>query len=338
MKGTSYTVRISSEIDDPGEWDKIVAAAEAPLFLRAEVLQAYQSHPLRDILGSFYVTVTGAGGETAAVLPVYLQPANDPLGLLPRLLPGFQPGGRPLLLTHVWHWYDTHLPARELDTDLLGAVCEALRGLAGTTGAQALGFMNVAQDGQLARLLPLAGFAPEPIDARYVLDLAPFRTIDDYLMHLRPRPRQEIKRHLRRAFACGAEVTVGPPSSHDMATVAQLCRITSAKHGNPDWYLPDRLCSFVMACRDRTRLVAIRIDGRIVAASISFTDGWRFHNWAAGTVALDRLEFSPYLVLMRATIDTALREGCTMLEGGRRNDGWKERLGLRRVNLLGCLA
>jgi Acetyltransferase (GNAT) domain len=335
---TGYAVDVSTWIPDPASWDGVVEASGAPLFYRSDALRAYRRNPLRETLDTFYLTVRSLpGGPVEAVLPAFLMPGNDPLGVLSDLMPGFRPGGAPLLLSHVWHWYDTHLPARHLSPGLVEAVCAALRDVAAASGAQAFGFMNVSYGGRLAGLLVDAGIKVERVDARYVLDLGRFRSIVDYLAGLRPAARQELRRHPRRARDAGAEVTVGAPTKADMAVVAELCRITAAKHGNAGWYTTDRLISFVIEMSRHVRLVAIRQSGRPLAASISFVDGPRFHNWAAGTVPLRELSFSPYLVLLEATIRTALAEGCTLLEGGRRNDRWKERLGLVRQPLLGCL-
>jgi Acetyltransferase (GNAT) domain len=332
-------VTVTSTAPHPSTWDDLVEASGSPLFYRADVVRAYQRYPLEDTLATFYLTLAEPGtGRAEAVLPAFLVPAGDPLGLLARLMPGFCPGGRPLLLSHCWHWYDTHVPARRLTAGTVRAVCAALGDLAASQDAQAFGFMNVAGGSRLADLLATAGHPTAPIDARYLLDLAPFGSVDDYLASLRSRARQEIRRHVRLAAGSGATVTVGEPTADDVRAAAQLCRVTAAKHGNPNWYDPARLTSFILSLRPHTRLVAIRVRGDLVAASISFVDGARFHNWAAGTVPLSRLRFSPYLVLLEATIRTALAERCNVLEGGRRNDSWKERLGLRRQPLVGCLA
>jgi Acetyltransferase (GNAT) domain len=318
---------------DAAAWDAVVQASNAPLFYRSEVLRAYRRSPLRETLATFQLTERSG----PAVLPAFLLPAEDPLGVLGDLLPSYRPAGPPLLLSHVWHWYDTHLPALRLTAELVERVCGRLHDLATSCGAQAFGFVNVSAGSAFADLLARVGLDVRPIDARYDLDLHPYRTVEHYLAGLRPRVRQEMRRHLRLAERTGATVTVGPPGPADMAAVAALCRAAAAKHGNAGWYLDDRLESFVLRLRRHVRLVAIRIDGEPVAASISFVDGTRFHNWAAGTVPLHLLPFSPYQVLMHATIRAALDEGCVLLEGGRRNDGWKERLGFRRRVLVGTL-
>lgn len=323
--------------DDP-EWDRLVDRSDASLFYRSDVLAAYRRSPLRTTLGMYFVRVySPTTGRLRAALPAFLLPADDPLGVCPAMLPGFRASDGPLLLSHTWHWYDTCLPADGLDAEILDAVHTGLGDLARRLRAQAYGFMNMPEGGELAALLAATGTGVRPIDARYLLDVSGMRSADDYLAGLRPRARQEMRRHLRSMRAGGYEVTVGPPGPEDMAEVAMLCQVTADKHGNPGWYDPERLAQFGTALREHVRLVAIRRDDRIAAASISMVDGRRFHNWAAGTRPLDTFGFSPYQVMLHATVQAAIDNGCSLLEGGRRNDAWKERLGLTRQVLLGCL-
>ena len=332
------TVEIAEKPPDDVEWDLLVDRSGAPLFYRSDVLRAYWRFPLRTTLAMHFIRVHDrTTGRLRAVLPTFLLPPDDPLGVCPAMLPGFRADEGPLLLSHMWHWYDTCLPADSLDAELLHAVRQGLRGLAERTGAQAYGFMNMPEGGALAGLLADSGAAVHPIDARYLLDVRGMRSADDYLAGLRPRPRQEMRRHIRLMEAGGYRLTVGPPEPDDMAAAARLCQVTSAKHGNPGWYDPERLTKFGTELRRYVNLVTIRRNSDIVAASISLVDGRRFHNWAAGTQRLGDLGFSPYQVMLHATVQAAIDNGCALLEGGRRNDAWKERLGLTRRVLLGCL-
>ncbi|TDD85022.1 GNAT family N-acetyltransferase [Actinomadura rubrisoli] len=335
----TYTVRVAEGIDDREAWDDVVRASGSPLFYRSGVLRSYQRHPLLDTDTVHCLTARDRrSGSLEAVLPAFQVPALDPLDVLGTMLPSFRPGGRPLLLSHVWHWYDTHLPARRLTPELLDAVCRELEDLARRCGAQAYGFINVAGDGRLAELLPMTRLTAATIDARYVIDLRGLTSVDGYLASLGRQARQDLRRQLRRAADAGAEIIVDPaPDRTALERVAALCQTAAAKHGNPGWYDPDRLTGFVGGLEPHTRLVSLRIDGTCVAASISFADGIRFHNWAAGAVPLDQLPFSPYTVLLYATLRTAIQEGCGVLEGGRRNDRWKTRMGMSRRALTGWL-
>lgn len=332
-----FTVHISDECAEPDAWDETVEAAGAPLFYRSEVLRSYQRNPLQDTLGQHYLTVRRRGRRSPeAVLPLFQTPAYDPLGVLGSILPSYTPAGAPLLLSHMWHWYDTQLPARSLTPALVDAVCQAMGELATANGAQAFGFINVLEGGELARTLPHGDLKGALADARFTMDLSPFRTADDYVAALPRAARQDMRRQLRRAEAAGARIAVETdPSEAGLYEIGMLCHTTAGKHGNPGWYDPDRLTGFALGAGAGLRLVTVRIEGRPVVASLSFADGTRFHNWTAGSVPSDQLPFSPYAVLLYGSLDAALDEGCGLLEGGRRNDAWKARLGMVRRDL-GC--
>lgn len=337
--GDPYLVETLTAVPDAAAWDALVEQSDAPLFYRSEVLHAYQRHPLREPVDVYYLAVRERlNGRVAAVLPAYLQPPEDPLHVLADSVPGFNSGGRPVLLSHIWHWYDTRVPAYGLTVMLLDRVCQALASLAADTRAQAFGLVNFEDGSPLAAAMSATGRQAAAIDARYTLDLRRYRSADDYLTTLSRKARQDFRRHLRLADRAGAEVTVRLPDRATMAQTAKLCAATSAKHGNPNWYQQETLVGFVCSLPAQARLVTIGIGGAPVAASISFLDGRRFHNWTAGSAGLSTLPFSPYLVLLHATIDAAIKEGCTILEGGRRNDAWKQRLGFTRRPLLGWVA
>lgn len=334
-----FLIESTQSLPDPAAWDDVVSSSGAPVFYRADVLAAYQHHPLQPILEAYYLTARRSGsGELAAVLPAYLTPAADPLGVMPNLVPGFRPGGRPLLLSHFWHWYDTHLPAYQLTGQLVAGMIGALRRLAASCGAQAFGLINVPTTAVWAQSLAGCGLVGLPIDARYALDLRSYRSADDYLASLPRKQRQDSRRQLRRADDASAKLAVESAEPAALAATARLCQLSAAKHGNADWYQPDQLRGFLSLTGRHVRLVTVRINGEVVAASVSFADGHRFHNWAAGSVPTRLLPFSPYLVLFYETIQAALLERCQILEGGRRNDSWKERLGMRRYPLSGWVA
>ena len=337
--GENYLIETAESLPDPMAWDDVVRSSGAPVFYLSDVLLAYQAHPLQPALGVHYVTARSAdSGELAAVLPAYLTPAADPLGVMPALVPGFRPGGRPLLLSHFWHWYDTHLPARRLTKRLTTALVGAVRNLAAACDAQAFGLVNVPENASWADNLGECGLTGRLIDARYTLDLGSYRSADDYVAALPRDPRQECRRHLRRALAAEAKVAVEEATPGTLAAVALLCRHSAAKHGNANWYQPERLSAFLSAVGRHVLLVTVRVNGELVAASVSFADGPRFHNWAAGSVSPRLLPFSPYLMLLYGSIDAALMERCQLIEGGRRNDAWKKRLGMRRHPLGGWAA
>ncbi|WKX10498.1 GNAT family N-acetyltransferase [Streptomyces sp. NL15-2K] len=335
-----HVVEVHEECVDPVGWDHVVDRSGAPLFYRSDVLRSYRRHPLQETLDQYYLTVRRRRtGAVEAVLPLFRLPAADPLGVIGSVLPSFREGGDPVLLSHVWHWYDTRLPALSADPALVDAVCQAVESLAAECGVQAFGFINVLEDSELATLLGKTRLRGVCADARYTVDLMAFRTAEDYITGLPRGPRQDLRRQLRRAQAAGARTAVETePDEATLRDVASLCRATAAKHGNPGWYQPARLTGFVHGVEAGLRLLTVRIAGRLVAASISFTDGTVFHNWTAGSLPPARLSFSPYAVLFHASLRAALDEGCELLEGGRRNDDWKTRLGMTRRPLSCWLA
>jgi hypothetical protein len=342
VSGPRYRTELVDASAVREEWEQVVVEAEAPLFYQPDVLDAYRQNPLRETLREARLCVRNEpDARLVAVLPIWLLPASDPLCVLGDVLPGFQPGGRPLLLSHVWHWYDTHLPSRSPHPGVLDSVCQALEELAGAWDAQGYGFVNVPAGGPLAERLAETGRQTREIDGRWQLDLRPFGSVTDYLATLTARVRQDLARQVRLARRQGYEVRVLTHEHSDpdvLTQVAELCRVTSDKHGNPGWFDPSGLVAFTSALGTALRIVAIESPEGLVAGSISLLDGTRLHNWTAGTVPLSDLPFSPYSVLIQATVALALAEGCTLLEGGRRNDAWKQRLGMTRVPLLAWMS
>ena len=95
----------------------------------------------------------------------------------------------------------------------------------------------------------------------------------------------------------------------------------------------------VLALGEWARLIIVESgDGDIVAGSLSFIHRKTFHNWAAGCLHDDSLPFSPYQAMRHASGAAAIGSGCGRLEGGRRNDAWKLRHGMRRIPLWGAFA
>ncbi len=253
-----FLIGTSESLPDPAAWDDVIQASNAPLFYRADVLAAYQRHPLQETVGVYYLTARlPDSGDLAAVLPAYLVPATDPLLVLPNLVPGFRLGSRPLLLSHVWHWYDTHLPAHRLNERLVTAMIGTLRDLATKCGAQAFGLVNVPTDAAWSKSLAGCGLAGMPIDARYALDLRSYDSADDYLASLPRKRRQDSRRQLRRADDESAKLAVDPPEPETLAAVARLCQLSAAKHGNADWYRPGPMRAFLSAVERHLRRLAL---------------------------------------------------------------------------------
>jgi Acetyltransferase (GNAT) domain len=319
-----------------GEWDGLVEASQAPPFYRAAALAAYARAPLLPFSRLAYLVCRERpDGPALAGLPAYLLEWLDPLGVLAELVPT-RCVGRPVLLSHFWHCYDTRIPARRLGPDVVAALCDRLAACARAMGAAAYGFLNVAEPGLLLPLLRGAGLDAQRMDTRFVLPLDGLETIDAYLAGIRPRARQEMRRHWRRAMAAGARVSLGRPEPADLAEAARLCRLTAAKHGNDGWY-PEGPLIGMMCALEQVRLLWLRVPAGPAAVGVCFHDGDRFHNWAVGLDYAAAAGFSPYSVLTLASVSTAMELGCRLLEAGRRNDWFKLRYGMSAVPLYACL-
>jgi len=330
-------VEVSSDFPAAEEWDELVRLSAAPLLYRSGPLLTYLRFPLQEGTEAKFVTARDAStGECVVAFPVFILPPVDPLGVMADAVKGYSPTGGSLVLSHVWHWYDTRVPARPNVPGLGPLIRETLRDLGRSVGAQVAGLINVSVEDPLLEELSRSGFQVVPVDRRFRAELSSWSTPDDWLQTLDRHVRQDVRRQIRRAYATGCEVTVGPPDTNSVEDAAELCALTGGKHGNPDWYDASQLARLIWGWRDNVVLTTIARGGLPLASSVSLLDGVTFHNWAAGTADQKLLGFSPYTVLLHATIREAIARGCTRLEGGRRNEDWKRRRGLSPLELYGA--
>lgn len=188
-----------------GRWDALAERCGAPVFYRSTYLAAYESAPLQPFDAHAYLVGYAENNDLVAVLPMFVQPRMDPLGVLAGRFPGVGPETAGVL-THVWHCYDTWLPAHRLGPELLDGVLGAMRRLARDVGAAWYGFVNVDSDSELVPLLRARGFAAAEIDERFTLDLSRFSDLEEYIGSLKPRARANLRRYRRRAAEAGLDV------------------------------------------------------------------------------------------------------------------------------------
>lgn len=319
---------------DPDEWAELCRRSGAPAFYGHEFLAAYEERPLQPIERALYVAVRTPAGELVAGVPAYVQPAADPFGVLASAL------GRSaerVLISHVAHCYDTWVPALRPDPATVGLVWRTLSDLAAERGVDAFGFANVAASGPLAAALEAMGERLIAGAPRYRLGLSPLQGPEDYLGLLGPSTRKTLRRYVRRAAAAGVTVAWSAGGEGDLADVLSLCEATARRRA-PGYYVPAAVEALVRRLGDRCRILRLRHDGRTLAASICLVDDRRFHTWAGGSLYPPGLGFSPQYVLFFEEVNAALASGRPVLEGGRRNDEFKARHGLRPVPLVACLA
>lgn len=317
---------------DPDEWDAVVARQRLPVFYSHTFLAAYERHPLTEIDGFRYLVIRRGGGAVA-VLPAYLQRRPDPLGCLADAFP--EAAGEPALLTHSWHCYDAHAG----DPALLPIVLGALRELAAELGAPWYGLVNVERDGALAAALRAAGLPVRHLVDRFRAELDAAGDVAEFLRrNARPRARLNLLRYRRRAAEHGVTSADVAVTDLDLTEVTTLCDASARKHGSDRFYPQGTFEAFLTMIAPISRAVEVRQRGRLVAVGVCLLDAARLHCWACGVDYEVDGNFSPYQLMFADSVDLALRLRRPVLEGGRGNPEFKQRLGLAPRPLVGCLA
>jgi len=323
---------------DRGEWNGVVAASGASVFYDYDLLAAYEAHPLEPDLARAYLALRDGGGRLVGVLPAYVQDPMNAFFHLPEGDPTRDLGGTRGVVTHFWHCYDSGLPLRpELAPDekreALAAVAAGLADVARRHGACGCGFLDVdARRPEVAGLAEL-GFTVRPLADRFVLDLTPFATMDDYLAGHHASRRRDLKRQRRRAEEEGLAITVREPPVAGLDEVVALCRGTAARYGGAAYYPEETFGAFLADCGDTLRVIAVEAAGTLVGTAACFLHGGTFHAWAGG-MRYDLSHASPYTLVFHEILRYAIESGAHTLEGGRANARFKERLGLRPLPLV----
>lgn len=315
-------------------WQHVVERAGAPVFYGYDFLRAYERSPLSDTRGTLYVLVRHGRAPRAAI-PAYLLDDWDPLGVLSGLVPADEPARR-MLVSHMWHCYDSRLPVADSDDRLVDRVCAELSRVARELDAAGLVFANVTVGSLLLEQLRALGFRIAPIEVRYVLDLRDLRGPDDYLAALPGRVRRALLRHRRRGGEAGVRISITAAQPESLDDALELCRRTAARHGNDAYYQSERMRAFLTGLGARSvRIVRVELEGDLVAASICLLDDTSFHTWAGGAdyARCSAHAFSPNYVLFYEEVRAALGSGRARLEAGRRNHEFKLRHGLAPVGL-----
>jgi predicted N-acyltransferase len=323
-----YDVKVVGSIRDVGVgfWDDLITASGAPVFYSSQFVGAFERGPLHAIDEARYI-LGFDGDELTFGLPAYLVRGVDPMRLLHDHYPGLV--DQPVLLSHVWHCYDTWLPARRLDREVVELAVEAMRATALESGAAAYGLVNVCGDGALARILEDMGLPGIDVDRRFTADLNDFENVEGYLSALPSKERCNMRRYRTRAEQAGAQISFGVPATGDLDGFVALARVGAAKYGNAGFYREGLFQEFVLGLGESARLLEMRHEGRLVGAAIVLVDGRRLHFWACGSDYTALPGVSPFYLAFLATIEEALTDGRTAFEAGRRNESFKLRYGMR---------
>ena len=171
------------------------------------------------------------------------------------------------------------------------------------------------------------------MDERFCLDLRQIQTLEDYLARVRPKARRNLRRYQRRAQERGVTVENLAVRDVDLDEAVALIRDTAARHGNADFYRDGPFQAFLQSLGELVTAIRISDADRLLAIGFCLPDRDRFHLWTAGADYQYDAAFSPYSLLFLEMVRSAIASGRPILEGGRRNRAYKERLGLRRVPL-----
>ncbi|MFE4594551.1 GNAT family N-acetyltransferase [Streptomyces laurentii] len=322
---SGHRVQVHPSIDGIGrEWDVLMARARAPVFYRRPFLRAFERHPLHAVQRVAYILVTDARGRPLAGLPAYLHQGVDPMRVIADHFTHAR--GRPVLLSHVWHCYDTVLPVRPGEERAARTGLAALREVAQEWGAALYGMANVDAAGPLDRLLARQGLHGVDIDVGWGLSLPRFTGYDDYLASLRGKPRRNLAHDLRLAARDGVRFRRLPAADADLDGFVRLARATAAKHGNSDYYRPGLFQDFVRALGDDVEVLELRLGDRLVCSGLALLDDTRYHFWACGFAPMNG--YSAFYAVFDHIMRGAFASGRPWVELGRRNPVFKRRYGL----------
>ena len=337
---STLRVSIAKSIDDVDQaaWDRVVTASGAPVHYSLTYLRAFEKSPMTSVPAFQYLSVRDAG-EVVAVLPCYLQESGDPLGTLRDA--GIPAVADPALLAPTWYCYDGRIPLLPMDRDRADGVREAVLDtvaeLRAGLDAGVAGLINVAEDDPLLDVARRRGWDVRPLITRYQLPTTELSTFDAYLATMSNRTAQTLRRQFRRAADAGIVVEVGVPRPDLLPAVADLCRHTASKFGSADFYPRQAFVDFVIGLGDRARLITVALAGELLAAAVGLLDDERFHMWIAG-VGVDTVgPVWPNYLLWCTDIRTGIEMGKQLIEGGRSNKVFKERHGMRELQMYSCL-
>ena len=232
-------------------------ACGASAFYDPRLLGAVERSPLLPADKAFYV-VAYDGPRLAGFVPIYLQsPAVvDPFGVLAQTTSArFEPDARGLF-SHVMHCYDSTI-LYDGGPPVLEALFERLTALGRGQGTQHFVIMNVAEGPLLAAARSL-GLNVSYMFDRFHLDLAGIDDFETLIARKLPQDgRHEMRRQLRKFAASGARAVIETVPFARLDELTELCHLTTARRGTPQYLPPAPLAHLVRSCGDMIRLVVV---------------------------------------------------------------------------------
>jgi hypothetical protein len=312
---------------DAAAYLELRRACGASAFYDPRLLGAVERSPLLPADRTYYL-VAYDGPRLVGFVPIYRQsPAVvDPFGVLAQTTSArFEPDARGLF-SHVMHCYDSTI-LYDGGPPVLAALVERLTALGRGQGTRHFVIMNVAEGPLLAAARSL-GLNVSYMFDRFHLDLAGIDDFETLIERKLPRDgRHEMRRQLRKFAASGARAVIETVPFARLDELTELCQLTTARRGTPQYLPPAPLAHLVRSCGDMIRLVVVYDRDRIVGGVICIDDGPVLHVWLGG-MAYDGIDFSPYSVCFAEAYKYALAQGKQRVEAGRLNAKIKHRLGL----------
>lgn len=307
-------------------WNSVVDLSGAPFFYRHEFLESLQTHPLYETDDSMYVMIE-EHDRVVALLPIYLVRQLSPLtGRAPDTSPAEK-----TWVTHLPHWYDTWLPT----TVRVGRMVELLDSMMPDLGISSLTFQNVGSPA-LVTAFRHAGHACAAQDVRYNMRLSDYASYDAWLAGRGKSTRRNLRRAVIRAKSEGWHRSVTAVTRPEADRVVDLCRISTAKHGNIGWLPREVTIAFIKSLPVGTVVLhQIANQAGTVAGAVGFVDHGTYHSWSGGVDSsiLAGRSIDANALLYVSEIAFCYHEGLTFIEGGRRSGEIKTRLGMSETTL-----
>lgn len=337
MLTVCYKIKIISDFDQLPLSDitELNSAANAPFFYDARFLRAAHYYPLLPVIDVYYI-LAYQHATLVGFTVVYSQRSPDPFGSLSRAT-GLNFNDCFVCLGHIMHGYETEIiaPTEQAD-DIRGEILNAIKELGASLGSKYVGLVNIAND-KLVAAGVLEGYRASFMWDRYFMDIACIDTVEEYIAGLPADGRREMNRQQRKLQASHHQASVRPLPVTDLAQIAELVCVTSARHGTPDYYPPAAFKLFVETCAGLIRIISVQEHDQVLGAMVCFVHGKTLHIWAAG-MSYDKTDFSPYSVCMLEAFQYAKQEGLTTIEIGRTNHKIKTRMGFKTKALFSLIA